>query len=487
MATLFTGGVGLRRAPAPARPRAAGRRRRGRRGARARARRLERQLDRRDGTRWSTWPAGWCRPGFTDAHVHPIQGGLERTAVRPDRRRARARTTSRWSARTPPASRRPVDHRRRLGDGGVPRRHADARPTSTPSCPDRPVVPAQPRPPRRLGQLAGPSSWPASPPRRPTRRDGRIERDPDGSPQGTLHEGAMELVARLAAAPRPAEYAAGPARGPALPVLARRHRRGRTRSSARTPAWPTPGRRTSTPSRAATCVADVVGALWWDRERGLGADPRPGRAPARRSRRGRFRADERQDHAGRRLRELHRGDARRRTSTGTAHATDNARSLLRRRRGAEGGRGRPRRPRASRCTCTRSATGARARRSTRSRPRARRADGPGDLRHHIAHLQVVHPDDVPRFAALGVAANAQALWACHEPQMDDLTIPFLGDGAGDLAVPVRRPPPRRRPAGDGQRLAGHLARPARRDPHRGRPARRTTTRASRSCPSRRST
>jgi predicted amidohydrolase YtcJ len=40
---------------------------------------------------------------------------------------------------------------------------------------------------------------------------------------------------------------------------------------------------------------------------------------------------------------------------------------------------------------------------------------------------VIHPDDVPRFAALGVAANAQALWACHEPQMDDLTIPFLGE------------------------------------------------------------
>ena len=50
-----------------------------------------------------------------------------------------------------------------------------------------------------------------------------------------------------------------------------------------------------------------------------------------------------------------------------------------------------------------------------------------DLRHHIAHIQVVHPDDVPRFAALGVAANAQALWATHEPQMDELTMPFLGD------------------------------------------------------------
>jgi predicted amidohydrolase YtcJ len=59
---------------------------------------------------------------------------------------------------------------------------------------------------------------------------------------------------------------------------------------------------------------------------------------------------------------------------------------------------------------------------------AARAAGHGaDLRHHIAHIQVIHPDDVPRFADLGVAANAQALWACHEPQMDELTVPFLGD------------------------------------------------------------
>ena len=57
---------------------------------------------------------------------------------------------------------------------------------------------------------------------------------------------------------------------------------------------------------------------------------------------------------------------------------------------------------------------------------ARAANGPSDTRPHIAHIQVIHPDDVPRFAELGVAANAQPLWACHEAQMDELTIPFLG-------------------------------------------------------------
>jgi hypothetical protein len=34
--------------------------------------------------------------------------------------------------------------------------------------------------------------------------------------------------------------------------------------------------------------------------------------------------------------------------------------------------------------------------------------------------------DVARFAPLGVTANIQALWAAHEPQMDELTMPFLG-------------------------------------------------------------
>ena len=56
--------------------------------------------------------------------------------------------------------------------------------------------------------------------------------------------------------------------------------------------------------------------------------------------------------------------------------------------------------------------------------RASNVVSPG--RHHIAHIQVVHPDDIPRFAQLSVTANIQALWAAHEPQMDDLTIPFLG-------------------------------------------------------------
>jgi predicted amidohydrolase YtcJ len=58
---------------------------------------------------------------------------------------------------------------------------------------------------------------------------------------------------------------------------------------------------------------------------------------------------------------------------------------------------------------------------------ARNSTTSTNARHHLAHLQVVHPDDIPRFAALNATANIQPLWASHEPQMDQLTIPFLGE------------------------------------------------------------
>ncbi len=63
------------------------------------------------------------------------------------------------------------------------------------------------------------------------------------------------------------------------------------------------------------------------------------------------------------------------------------------------------------------------------------ANGRNDHRHHIAHLQVVHPDDVPRFRALGVTANMQSLWAALEPQMVELTLPFLGEPRSSWQYP----------------------------------------------------
>ncbi|MEF3402318.1 amidohydrolase [Agromyces sp. CCNWLW203] len=60
---------------------------------------------------------------------------------------------------------------------------------------------------------------------------------------------------------------------------------------------------------------------------------------------------------------------------------------------------------------------------------ARTANGPTDGRHHLAHLQIVEESETARFAPLDAVANLQALWATHEDQIDDLTLPFLQDGA----------------------------------------------------------
>jgi predicted amidohydrolase YtcJ len=66
---------------------------------------------------------------------------------------------------------------------------------------------------------------------------------------------------------------------------------------------------------------------------------------------------------------------------------------------------------------------------------AREANGPSGNRHHIAHLQVIQPADLARFAALDVIANCQTYWAQTEPQMDELTIPFIGQERAQLQYP----------------------------------------------------
>jgi hypothetical protein len=66
---------------------------------------------------------------------------------------------------------------------------------------------------------------------------------------------------------------------------------------------------------------------------------------------------------------------------------------------------------------------------------ARAANGPTDGRHHIAHLQLVDPADIPRFRQLGAVATIQALWACRDPQMTVLTIPFIGHERGERQYP----------------------------------------------------
>ena len=68
---------------------------------------------------------------------------------------------------------------------------------------------------------------------------------------------------------------------------------------------------------------------------------------------------------------------------------------------------------------------------------ARQANGWSDTRPQLAHLQAVHPDDLPRFRQLGALANAQTLWALHEPQMDELTLPVLRPEVSARQYPLR--------------------------------------------------
>jgi predicted amidohydrolase YtcJ len=67
---------------------------------------------------------------------------------------------------------------------------------------------------------------------------------------------------------------------------------------------------------------------------------------------------------------------------------------------------------------------------------ARTANGKLGHRHHISHLQLIHPDDQPRFRELGVVANFQPLWAYADAYITDLTLPFLGRETASHMYPI---------------------------------------------------
>jgi predicted amidohydrolase YtcJ len=62
----------------------------------------------------------------------------------------------------------------------------------------------------------------------------------------------------------------------------------------------------------------------------------------------------------------------------------------------------------------------------------------GDLghRHHISHLELIHPQDIPRFRELGVVANFQPLWAFADEYITELTIPFVGPERTQRLYPI---------------------------------------------------
>jgi predicted amidohydrolase YtcJ len=361
---------------------------------------------------------GLVAPGFTDAHVHVVQGGLERTRCdlsEVETREGYLAAVGEYAAAHP-------DRPWVLGGGWA----MAAFPGGTPTAADLDAVVAD-RPVflpnrdhhgawvnSRALELAGLDRHAPDPP------DGRIERDPDGHPTGTLHEGAMALVARLAPATTEAEYDAGLLAGQRY-----LHGLGIT-------GWQDaivgsyagmddPGPAYRRAAERGDLTGWVVGALWWDRDRGVEQLPD---LEARRASysHGRFRATS--------VKIMQDGVAENFTAAMNApyldrcgHATTNrGHSFLT----ADALREAVRALAGSGFQVHVHAIGDRGTRDALDAFEASAAVG-DDLRHHVAHLQVVDPSDVPRFGALGVAANAQALWACHDDQMLDLTLPFLGE------------------------------------------------------------
>ena len=358
-------------------------------------------------------------PGFQDAHVHPVPAGLELTQC--------DLTGAKTAADTLAAVRAYTDAhpgREWITGGGW---SMEAFEGGTPTkelldsvVPDRPVY----LPNRdhhgawvnsRALELAGITRDTPDP------ADGRIERDTSGEPAGTLQEGAMQLVGRLTPPTTPADRLAA-----LLHAQRHLHALGITAWQdaivGRFAGMADPSDAYLTAARDGSLTARVVGALWWDRERGAEQIPELAERRAALSH-GRFRAGS--------VKLMLDGVA----ETGTAALLD---PYLDKCGCVTGNRGTSfidpdQLPKyvteldALGFQCHFHALGDRAvRNALDAVEAAREANGPSDTRPHLAHLQVVHPDDVARFARLGAVANIQPLWAAHEPQMDELTIPFLG-------------------------------------------------------------
>jgi predicted amidohydrolase YtcJ len=353
-------------------------------------------------------------PGFQDAHVHPIGAGLEALRCALHHLRgldAYLAAVAQYAARRPGAE--------WITGGGW---SMDDFPGGTPRAEDLDrVVPDRPAfLPNRDGhgawvnslalERAGITAATADPP------DGRIERDPDGTPTGTLHEGAALLVERLI--PVDTEQEMLDALSYAQGEL---HRLGIT---AWQDAWVLRDmidvyRRFAEHGRL---TARVIGAHWWDRTRGT-EQIEPWLELRERGSFGRFQATSvklmldgiAENFTAAMIEPYLDGDGTPTANSGIDFIDPPALAEAVTRIDALGFQ-----PHFH-------AIGDRAvRNSLDAVAAARAANGSSDTRPHVAHIQVIHPDDIGRFAPLGMVANAQPYWAVHEGQMDRLTIPFLG-------------------------------------------------------------
>jgi predicted amidohydrolase YtcJ len=358
---------------------------------------------------------GLLAPGFTDAHVHPIQGGLER--LRCDLSEHRTRDAY-LTAIKEYADSHPDDEWIRGGGWAMP-----AFPGGTPLADDLDrVVPGRPvfLPNRdhhgawvssRALEIAGIDDHTPDPP------DGRIERDADGRPTGTLHEGATSLVSRFLPRTTGDDYYAALMAG-----QAHLHSLGITSwQDAIVGAYSgmdDPATTYATAAANGDLCSHVVGALWWERR--LGVEQVADLVGRREAMTGaRFRATT--------VKVMQDGVAENFTAAMGApyldrcgHPTDNAgHSFVDPQVLKEG-------------VAALDAAGFQVHVHAIGDRGVREAldafEGTNAAhRHQIAHLQVVHPDDVRRFAELGVMPNLQMLWACLDDQMVDLTLPFLGE------------------------------------------------------------
>jgi hypothetical protein len=354
-------------------------------------------------------------PGFQDAHCHPPSGGLD--MIQCDLNDIYTETeyleiVAAYAERHPD---RPWIQGggwyMAAFPGGAPHRTSlDA------IVPDRPVLLFS-----RDGhsgwansralEVAGISAATQDPP------DGRIEREADGSPAGTLHDGAANLV--LAPDPTPEELSEGLRLGQEY-----LHSLGIT-------AWQDAivgGFYDTFPTyrsfaQAGDLTARVVGALWWDRHRGEEQIDELVELRAT-GQVGRFRPTSvkiMQDgiiegFTAAMIEPYLNADGNPSDRSGPSFVEPAALNRAVTRLDALG------------FQCHFHAIGDRAvRECLDAIETAQAANEPDDHRHHIAHIQVVHPDDVPRFRRLRTVANGQPLWACYDSQMVDLTIPFLGE------------------------------------------------------------
>ncbi len=67
---------------------------------------------------------------------------------------------------------------------------------------------------------------------------------------------------------------------------------------------------------------------------------------------------------------------------------------------------------------------------------ARATNGWNDARHHMAHLQLPDPVDVPRLRRLGMAANMQPFWSQPDPAIQAFTVPRVGRARASRLYPI---------------------------------------------------